>query len=56
MPIEKYEDFKDAVVAAYHLAEDGDIVILSPACTSFDHFKNFEERGHYFKDIVNSLE
>jgi len=49
-------DFKDAVLAAYNLAEDGDIVILSPACTSFDRFKNFAQRGQIFKEIVNNLE
>ena len=48
-------DFADAVVAARALADDGDIVLLSPACTSFDAFKNFEERGDYFKKIVNEL-
>lgn len=56
MPIIKRDDFKEAVIAAYEAAESGDVVILSPACTSFDHFKNFEERGRYFKDIVNGLE
>ena len=49
-------DFRDAVVRASELAEDGDIVILSPACTSFDRFRNFEERGNFFKDIVKGLE
>ena len=37
------------------IAEKGDIVLLSPASTSFDMFKNFEERGNKFKEIVNSL-
>ncbi len=49
------DDFKDAVISAKNVAEKGDIVILSPASTSFDKFKNFEERGRVFKDIVNSL-
>jgi UDP-N-acetylmuramoylalanine--D-glutamate ligase len=43
-------DFRDAVIAASNAAEAGDIVILSPACTSFDRFKNFAERGNYFKE------
>ena len=49
------EDFKEAVLKASGLAEAGDVVILSPACTSFDKFKNFEERGNVFKAIVNEL-
>lgn len=49
------EGFKDAVLEASKDAKNGDIVILSPASTSFDRFKNFEERGRVFKEIVNSL-
>ena len=49
------DNFKEAVLSAKNVAEKGDIVILSPASTSFDKFKNFEERGRVFKDIVNSL-
>lgn len=45
--------FEDAVNAARQMANEGDIVILSPACASFDAFRNFEERGNVFKDIVN---
>lgn len=44
-----------AVKAAYDKAEKGDIVVMSPACASFDLYKNFEERGKHFKDLVNSL-
>ncbi len=47
--------FEAAVRAASESAEPGDIVILSPACASFDAFKNFEERGMYFKALVNKL-
>jgi UDP-N-acetylmuramoylalanine--D-glutamate ligase len=50
------DSFREAVIAAHQHAEEGDIVVLSPASTSFDRFKNFEERGNTFKDIVNSLE
>jgi UDP-N-acetylmuramoylalanine--D-glutamate ligase len=49
------ENFRAAVHIASKLASDGDIVLLSPACTSFDSFRNFEERGNTFKEIVNSL-
>lgn len=48
-------DFKQAVLKASQAAEEGDIVILSPACASFDHFKNFAQRGQTFKAIVNEL-
>lgn len=49
------EDFETAVRLAASLTEDGGVLVLSPACTSFDHFKNFEERGRFFCEIVNSL-
>ena len=48
-------DFKSAVIKAREIASSGDIVILTPASASFDCFKNFEERGNYFKDIVRGF-
>ena len=45
--------FKDAVDNAFALAKEGDSVLLSPACASFDQFDNFEHRGSFFKEIVN---
>lgn len=45
----------DAVGAAYHFAEKGDAVLLSPACASFDLFKNYEDRGNQFKQAVRDL-
>ena len=45
----------EAVLAAAASAEEGDLVLLSPACASFDHFKNFVERGETFRSIVNEL-
>ena len=54
-PIIIREDFTDAICAARDMAQNGDVVLLSPACTSFDAFKNFEERGRKFKDIVNNF-
>ncbi len=49
------DSFEGAVSAARSAASAGDTVILSPASASFDMFKNFEERGNYFKDIVNGF-
>ena len=46
---------EDAVQAAFHLATVGDVVLLSPACASFDLFKNYEDRGTQFKKAVRDL-
>ena len=46
---------EDAVRAAFQLAAVGDVVLLSPACASFDLFKNYEDRGVQFKEAVRSL-
>lgn len=56
IPIKKCTSLEEAVKVAYRFASIGDVVILSPASASFDMFKNFEERGNRFKEIVNSIE
>ena len=55
LEVQRIDDFKEAVLAASASAEPGDIVLLSPACAAFDRFKNFAERGKYFKEIVMEL-
>ena len=52
----RIDDFAETVRAAADSAQEGDIVLLSPACASFDHFRNFAERGDAFKKIVMELE
>lgn len=46
---------KDAVAAAYAFSENGDTVLLSPGCASFDLFENYKDRGQQFKEAVRSL-
>ena len=48
-------DYPEAVRLADERSGEGDVVLLSPASTSFDRFRNFEERGHVFRDLVNAL-
>ena len=52
---ETIDDFADAVHTAASEAQEGDIVLLSPACAAFDRFKNFAERGKTFKRLVMEL-
>jgi UDP-N-acetylmuramoylalanine--D-glutamate ligase len=49
------DNMQDAVQACFHLASKGDVVLLSPACASFDLFKNYEDRGRQFKEAVRQL-
>ena len=49
------KDLKEAINKAYDIAEKGDTILLSPACASWDTYKNFEERGRHFKNIVREF-
>jgi UDP-N-acetylmuramoylalanine--D-glutamate ligase len=49
------ETLENALRKANAVAEPGDVVLLAPACASFDQFKNYEQRGQVFKEIVNGL-
>lgn len=49
------ESMNEAVQSAYFLARNGQVVLLSPACASFDLFENFEDRGRQFKEAVRKL-
>jgi len=54
-PFERGGEMNDAVVRAFKAAERGDVVLLAPACASFDMFDSFEHRGRVFKEVVLNL-
>ena len=55
LEIVEVDDYASAIALADEHTQEGDVVMLSPASTSFDRFKNFEERGRVFKDLVRQL-
>lgn len=55
IPIHMAETFEDAVKKLRAISQEGDLAILSPACASFDLFRNFEERGDRFVQLVNEF-
>jgi UDP-N-acetylmuramoylalanine--D-glutamate ligase len=54
-PSQRAVDMQEAVKLSFQSAQPGDIVLLAPACASFDMFKSFEQRGKVFKTEVSSL-
>jgi UDP-N-acetylmuramoylalanine--D-glutamate ligase len=56
IPVERAETLAGAVEIASRRAQPGDIVLLAPACASFDQFENYEHRGRVFKQLVRELE
>ena len=56
IPCDSFENLKEATLMCYQKAQANDIVLLSPACASWDQYDSFETRGTEFKKIVNSLE
>ena len=54
--LDRAETLERAVETASHAAQRGDVVLLAPACASFDQFQNYEHRGRVFKDLVRQLE
>ncbi len=55
VPLHRCDDLEDAVRARRGRGRPGEVVLLSPACASFDAFDDFEERGERFREIVEGL-
>jgi UDP-N-acetylmuramoylalanine--D-glutamate ligase len=55
MSVKRATSIDEAVLTAQSFAQPGDVVLLSPACASFDWFENFEQRGKVFKELVKNL-
>jgi len=55
VPVERAELLSEAVKRAMERAAPGDVILLSPACASFDQFRDYEKRGEYFRQVVSAL-
>ncbi len=49
------EDMEEAIKKAYNFSDPGDAILLSPACASFDNYKDYEDRGRHFKRLVRQI-
>ena len=54
-PIHPAKSLEEAVRLAQRIAQPGEVVLLSPACASFDMFRNYAERGQKFRKLVRNL-
>jgi UDP-N-acetylmuramoylalanine--D-glutamate ligase len=55
VPLHMSGDLERAVAAAAAAAQSGEVVLLSPACASYDQYRSFEERGEHFRTLVGNL-
>ena len=55
VPLHDCGDLASAVAAARAAAQPGDVVLLSPACASYDQYRSFEERGEHFRALVEEV-
>ncbi|MCF7908741.1 MAG: UDP-N-acetylmuramoyl-L-alanine--D-glutamate ligase [Candidatus Omnitrophica bacterium] len=55
VPVQKFSSFEEAIAVSFSQASQGDTILLSPMCSSFDMFSNYKERGDRFSAIVNSF-
>ena len=51
----KKDNLEEATVLAYNNSKEADVILLSPACASWDQYEKFEDRGDDFKRVINSL-
>jgi UDP-N-acetylmuramoylalanine--D-glutamate ligase len=56
LAVEQLDTLEETVARAHAAAKAGEVVLLSPACASFDQFRDFEHRGETFRDAVMALD